>query len=299
MQQRNIIFGVVFVIILGTVAFGYLGKQLFHSPAIADASLPVASQPATSAPAPRAAAELATPTLRQTLLPTVKFAATIVNQTPQAATPPVTSQTITPPDEPANTPTPAESAASQPRDAHVESPPPTPVAATDQPSTPDLPSVSAAESSSFNRAPLPMRLTIPALGIDAPIVSVGLDRDGNMAAPATADVAGWYNLGPRPGEPSNAIIAGHVDWMGAAGVFAQLHTLQPGDIIEVRSQAGANFQYVVESLQTYQNDTAPVAEIFGGTAEPILTLITCTGPFDARRAEYRDRLVIRATAKLE
>ncbi len=115
-----------------------------------------------------------------------------------------------------------------------------------------------------------------------------------MASPGEAGIVGWYQFGPRPGESSNAILAGHVDWNGEVGSFARLHELQPGDTIQVQSSPQTGFDYVVEDVRSYQADSAPVEEILGGTLEPVLTLITCGGPYDPVRQEYRDRLVVRA-----
>ncbi len=145
------------------------------------------------------------------------------------------------------------------------------------------------------RAPLPAWLSIPSIGVGSPLVSVGLEPSGIMGSPDEADIAGWYELGPRPGEPSNAIIAAHVDWRGEIGVFAQLHKLKPGDTVEIQSGPETSFHYIVESIEIYEANTAPVAEIFGPTfGQSTLTLITCGGPYDYRRQEYRDRVVVRA-----
>ncbi len=153
---------------------------------------------------------------------------------------------------------------------------------------------SASPTAQPNRAPLPQWLSIPIIGVGAPITPVGLEPSGIMASPVKADIAGWYELGPRPGEPSNAIIAAHIDWNGEIGAFVRLHELKPGDTIEVKSGPDTRFHYVVESIETYPADAAPVAAIFGRTSAAQLTLITCGGPYDHLRQEYRDRIVVRA-----
>jgi sortase (surface protein transpeptidase) len=161
-------------------------------------------------------------------------------------------------------------------------------------STPVPAAVSQTVALPPDRAPLPVWLTIPSIEVNAPIAPVGLEPSGIMATPREADIVGWYELGPRPGEPSNAILAGHVDWMGRIGSFARLHELRPGDLIEVQSGSEAGYRYVVESLETFQADAAPLADIFGPTEGPVLTLITCGGPYDSVRQVYRDRLIVRA-----
>ena len=144
------------------------------------------------------------------------------------------------------------------------------------------------------RVPLPKRLIIPAIKVDAPIINVGIEPSGIMASPDDAAIVGWYEFGPRPGESSNAILAGHVDWKGKIGVFSNLDQLKVGDKIEIQSSPGVSVQFVVESLEQYSTDNAPLEEIFGGTPKATLTLITCGGSYDAIRQEYNDRLIIKA-----
>jgi LPXTG-site transpeptidase (sortase) family protein len=157
--------------------------------------------------------------------------------------------------------------------------------------------VSAAwEAEPLRQAPLPARLVIPAIGVDAPVAPVGLESSGIMAAPTEGHVVGWYELGARPGERSNAVLTGHVDWHGQVAVFQRLRDLRTGDVVDVDTGLGAAFRYVVADVTTYPADTAPVAEIFGATSEAFLTLITCGGAFDAGRHEYLDRVVVRAHA---
>src|SRR4029450_3741696 len=56
----------------------------------------------------------------------------------------------------------------------------------------------------------PVSLRIPAIGGDARGVPVGLGPGRAMEVPAV-DLAGWYELGPRPGAAGPAVIVGHVD----------------------------------------------------------------------------------------
>jgi sortase A len=143
------------------------------------------------------------------------------------------------------------------------------------------------------RMALPTRLGIPSLGLDARIAPAGLDADGAMAAPGTADEVAWYELGPRPGERGNAVLAGHNVWNGRQGAFAGLGRLKIGDRIVVATSARANFPYIVDRIVRYRADEAPIAEVFGTSGEPTLTLITCVGARDAK-GDYPDRLVVRA-----
>ncbi len=139
----------------------------------------------------------------------------------------------------------------------------------------------------------PVRLRVPALGIDAPVEPVGLTRAGAMDIPASAFSVGWYAHGGRPGETGAAVLAGHRDtaW-GAPGVFWALRDVEPGDALLVELDAGEVLQYRVERLEQYPYDDAPMEEIFGATAEASLRLITCAGAWNT--TTYDRRLVVYA-----
>jgi LPXTG-site transpeptidase (sortase) family protein len=147
----------------------------------------------------------------------------------------------------------------------------------------------------MERVALPARLRIPSLALDARVTAVGLDAAGAMDVPGTADEVAWYELGARPGERGNAVLAGHNVWNGRPGAFANLRRLRPGDRIEVITSTQSWFAYRVEKVTSYPADRAPLAEVFGPTDEPTLTLITCAGRADGR-GDYPDRLVVRARA---
>ena len=141
----------------------------------------------------------------------------------------------------------------------------------------------------------PQRLVIPALGVDAAIVAVGLEPDGSMEIPGAAE-AGWYHYGPRPGDPTgSAVLAGHVDHNRTAGVFIELRRLGIGDEIEVTDRDDVMRRFrVVERFQV-DKDELPGAELFRTTGDPVLTLITCGGRFNRKSRHYADNIVIRAT----
>lgn len=143
-------------------------------------------------------------------------------------------------------------------------------------------------------ANMPAVVTIPKIGLEAPVVSVGLEEDGAMAAPTDPDTVGWYELGPGLGVPGNAILAGHVDWGGRLRTFGQLRRLEPGDMVSVTDLSGAAYRYRVTWTQLFDADTAPVEEVFAQSMEQEVTLITCGGVFDPATRQYLGRLVVRA-----
>lgn len=145
---------------------------------------------------------------------------------------------------------------------------------------------------------VPVRLKIPVINVDAPIEDVGLTPDGAMDTPKDFGDTAWYQLGPRPGEQGNAVIAGHVDRVGGEAVFWDLRQLTPGDEIIVMSENGIAHHFAVTGLQRYALDTAPLTEIFGSTDGIHLNLVTCDAdtPFNRASGEYGGHLLIRADA---
>jgi sortase (surface protein transpeptidase) len=139
-------------------------------------------------------------------------------------------------------------------------------------------------------ASVPVRLVIPALGIDAPIVRVG-SRNGEMEVPATASEVAWYGPGPRPGEQGSAVLAAHVAWQKRNGVFWNLRDLPPGAAIEVWFDSGAVHRFEAVALEAYPKSDLPSGEIFRRTGEPVLTLITCGGAFNPSIGRFTDNVV--------
>jgi LPXTG-site transpeptidase (sortase) family protein len=140
-----------------------------------------------------------------------------------------------------------------------------------------------------------MRLQIEAIGIDAPVVSLGVEADGTMQSPSGPLDAGWYTFSAIPGAPGNAVFSGHVDFANfGPAVFWRLRQLGGGEVIRVRGVDGSTYEYVVTQSRTYDPDDAPLEEIIGATSRESITLITCEGDFNARTRQYDLRLVIRA-----
>jgi hypothetical protein len=75
---------------------------------------------------------------------------------------------------------------------------------------------------------VPVRLRIPALNVEAPVVTVGLTEEGAMDSPEGAEDTGWYELGPRPGEQGSAVIAGHSGYRTGPAVFDDLEAVRAG-----------------------------------------------------------------------
>jgi LPXTG-site transpeptidase (sortase) family protein len=141
----------------------------------------------------------------------------------------------------------------------------------------------------------PVRLLIPAIGVDAPVNVKGLRADAVMDVPNGPEDVAWYNFTARPGMGGNAVISGHLDYHDyGAAVFWRLKDLQDGDLVEVRLADGSVLRYQVSLKLSYDARIAPVTEIVGPTSKEVVTLITCGGSFDSGSRTYDQRLVVRA-----
>ena len=145
----------------------------------------------------------------------------------------------------------------------------------------------------------PFRLRIPTIGVDAEVKSLGLDSLGKMDISKDPIFVTWYNLGPRPGETGNAVIAGHYGWLNnQPAVFDNLYKLKKGERIFIENMStsadekGSVITFVVREIQIiggYQN----ASEVFNSRDEKShLNLITCGGIWNEFTQNYSERLVI-------
>ncbi len=138
----------------------------------------------------------------------------------------------------------------------------------------------------------PRELRIPKLGIDAQVESVGQDALGAMDVPKNPDKVAWYQLGAKPGETGNAVIAGHLDWTKGPAIFYHLDQLEAGDTLTITDTENKQQQFVVTSKVSYPFDQFPLEQVFGASADIHLNLITCAGRFNRTTKNYSNRIVV-------
>lgn len=143
------------------------------------------------------------------------------------------------------------------------------------------------------RASRPVRLSVPAIKIAAPVAPVGQARDGSIGVPPLSrhHETGWYDRGPTPGEPGPAVIVGHVDTKDGPSVFYDLGKLRPGDTIEVTRADRSVVVFTVDSVERFPKDRLPADRIYGDDGPPGLRLITCGGEFVGGRTGYTDNVI--------
>jgi sortase (surface protein transpeptidase) len=140
----------------------------------------------------------------------------------------------------------------------------------------------------------PVHIRIPAIGVSAAVVRLGLNRDGTLQVPGDYDVTGWFTGGPAPGATGPAVIAGHIDSKRGPAVFYRLRELRPGQEITVGRSDGSSVRFAVDGVAQYPKHAFPTEAVFGPSPEPLLRLITCGGVFDRSQRSYRDNVVVTA-----
>ncbi len=167
--------------------------------------------------------------------------------------------------------------------------------ASDLPTLPVITAEPSQTSIPVTTAP-PQRILLPTLGVEAPVVPVGVESDGLMQIPEDVGTVGWYQYGASPGDSiGSAVLTGHVnDRNQGLGVFAQIGDLSPGDTLQVVDSIGTTRTFSVIARETWPKPEVPLDRLFDRTGEPRLVLITCGGIFDRSSGNYEDNIAVTA-----
>ena len=145
-------------------------------------------------------------------------------------------------------------------------------------------------------ASAPMTIKIPAIGVNAPLTRLDLNKDGTVQVPPLSDhnLAGWYDRSVTPGAKGTSVILGHVDDYAGASVFYNIKNLHKGDEIDVTRADGSTAVFSVDGVQKAEKTNFPTSDVYGNVPYPALRLVTCGGPFDANTGSYLDSIVVYA-----
>jgi sortase (surface protein transpeptidase) len=143
---------------------------------------------------------------------------------------------------------------------------------------------------------VPVRIKIPAIAVDAPVMKLGLNADGTVQVPPldNHDLAGWYTGSVTPGAQGAAVMLGHVDSWSGGSVFFKIKNLKRGDKVDVIRANGSTAVFTVDGLQKAVKVAFPTSQVYGSPGYPALRLITCGGPFDAATGSYLDNIIVYA-----
>ncbi|MGW7363682.1 class F sortase [Streptomyces sp. NPDC054841] len=142
----------------------------------------------------------------------------------------------------------------------------------------------------------PVRLRAAAIGVDAPLVRLGLDATGALRPPPAdkPGLAGWYGDGAAPGSAGTAVTTGHVDTRTGPGVFHDLGALTKGDTIEISRADRRTAVFTVTAVEVYAKKKFPDKKVYGSSGRPELRVITCGGSY-AKRTGWQGNVVVYAT----
>jgi sortase (surface protein transpeptidase) len=143
--------------------------------------------------------------------------------------------------------------------------------------------------------PIPVRISIPAIGVDARIIALGLNRDRTIQVPRNLADTGWFRPGPEPGEQGAAVVVGHVAGRSGPGVFARLKDLPVGGVITIQLQNRSTVRFVAESMIRVPKSRFPTKRVYARTARPTLRLITCAGPLNPVTGHHSENYIVFAS----
>lgn len=143
----------------------------------------------------------------------------------------------------------------------------------------------------------PLRLIIESIGVDAPVLEMGLEEGGIPEVPLNGEDVAWYDFSSKPGAGSNAVFAGHINWAGELGVFGELDKVQPGDAIRLIAQDGREYEYEVTANFAVDPEDPESLKVMAATETDMVTLITCGGtwlpnPSEPFGGNYTNRVIV-------
>lgn len=173
------------------------------------------------------------------------------------------------------------------------------------------PSIQAASPAPPVARSVPVRISIPAIGVNAPV-----DQELTDAATRTMQVpplsgpqandTGWWAPGFTPGQAGESVIAGHVNTAEGTNprplVFANLGSLVKGDTVTVTLANGQKVPFTVTAKQEISKQPSSFWTTFWNAATPstaprsaaTLALVTCGGSFNSGTGHYDDNVIIYA-----
>jgi len=146
----------------------------------------------------------------------------------------------------------------------------------------------------------PVRLVIPSLDIDAPVVPIELDRDRVLRPPPDPSKVGWWKRSAQPGATTGqSLITGHSVRLGN-GAMDTLGDVKRGATVQVigakhgdKSEAEVA-NYLVQKVFVYSREQVAdhADDLFGQDRSPRrLVLVTCT---DWDGKVYRSNIIVLA-----
>jgi sortase (surface protein transpeptidase) len=143
--------------------------------------------------------------------------------------------------------------------------------------------------------PIPVRISIPAIGVNARVIPLGLNRDRTIQVPRNFGDTGWFRPGPEPGEQGAAVIVGHLASRSGPGVFYRLRHLPVGGVIRVHLKGGGTVRFMARSMVRVPKNRFPTKRVYAHTKMPTLRLVTCAGRLNPSTGHHDDNYIVFAS----
>ena len=149
-----------------------------------------------------------------------------------------------------------------------------------------------AQTSSTPQPPAPNTVLLPKGG-RASLVRTGVAGDGTLQIPDGVSKAALWGAA-LDGRAGATLIAGHINWAGVAGPFAELWGAQAGQMVTVVDAGGKRLTFAVDQVLTVDKDNLPqhADELFGQTGPHRLVLVTCGGQWVGGALGYDENRVV-------
>ncbi|MBM7771864.1 hypothetical protein JOD54_002068 [Actinokineospora baliensis] len=171
---------------------------------------------------------------------------------------------------------------------------PTPTSAPPAPQPPPTSTTKAAPEpprpAEAGQRPGTLRL---AQGGTATLVRKELGPDATLPVPSGVREATWWGAG-LDARAGASVFAGHVNWKGKTGPFAELWSSRAGDLVSVVDDRGTQWRYRVTQVETVSKHDLPARaeEFFGQTGPHRVVLVTCGGQWVGGPEGYESNRVV-------
>jgi hypothetical protein len=175
--------------------------------------------------------------------------------------------------------------------APVPSPSPTATAS----AAPAAPAARTPSSAAPPPSPPPQRpgtIRLPAGGT-ATLVRKDLGPGGELPVPTDLGQATWWGAS-LDAAGGASVFAGHVNWRGATGPFAELWSARIGTEVTIVDSAGKTWRYRISQLVTVHKSDLPARAdyLFGPSGPHRVVLVTCGGRWVGGADGYEENRVV-------
>lgn len=114
-----------------------------------------------------------------------------------------------------------------------------------------------------------------------------------LPVPENLNEATWWGAGLGANSGAS-VFAGHVNWQGKVGPFAELWQAQVNEDVVVKDEAGKEWKYRVSQLVTVHKDELPAKadELFSQGGAHRIVLVTCGGRWLGGATGYAENRIV-------